>query len=152
MEKPVQIFKAYCKKNGMRYTPERDVIIKEIYCKDEHFDVDKLFLRIRRKYPKTKLSKASIYRTLPHLIRAGLIRESFTESGHTCYEYVLGHSHHDHMKCLGCGRVFEFYERSIDEAQQELCDKLKFNMVWHVHVIGGYCSECRRKANKMSME
>ncbi|MFC1670002.1 Fur family transcriptional regulator [Spirochaetota bacterium] len=145
MDNPSIIFKDYCKKNGMRYTPERDIIISEIYHDDEHFDVDSLFFRIRGKYPKTKLSKASIYRSIPHLIKAGLIRESYSEGGSVYYEHIIGHSHHDHMKCIGCGKVIEFYETKIDKAQQELCDKLNFEMIWHVHVIGGYCSKCRKK-------
>lgn len=145
MDNPIDIFKQYCKNNGMRYTPEREVIIAEIYRKDGHFDIDELFLRIRNRYPKIKLAKGSIYRTLPHLIRAGLIRESLTEEGHACYEHILGHEHHDHMKCMGCGRIFEFYENSIDKSQQELCRKRNFKMLWHTHVIGGYCKRCSRK-------
>jgi len=145
MEKSVKVFRQYCKKNSMRNTPERELIIKEIYRVDEHFDVDRLFLRIRKRYSKLKLSKVSIYRALPHLIKAGLICEAFTDSGSICYEHVLGHDHHDHMKCLECGEVIEFYEKGIDEMQQQLCDKLGFEMAWHIHVIGGYCSKCRKK-------
>lgn len=142
---PKIVFKEYCKKNGMRYTPEREVIIEEIYRRDGHFDIDALFLRIRNKHPGIKLAKGSIYRTLPHFIKAGLIRESFTEEGHTAYEHVLGHSHHDHMKCLKCGKVFEFYEEEIDRIQQEICGKLGFKMLWHVHVIAGYCKKCGKR-------
>lgn len=145
MENSVKLFRQYCKKNNMRNTPERELIIKEIYRVDEHFDVDRLFLRIRERYPKLKLSKVSIYRALPHLIKAGLIREAFSDSGAICYEHVIGHDHHDHMKCLECGKVIEFYEKEIDDVQQMLCEKIGFEMIWHVHVIGGYCKKCRRK-------
>lgn len=78
---PKQIFRQFCAKNNMRYTPERGLIIDEVYRKDGHFDVDKLFLRIRNRYPKIKLARGSIYRTIPHLIQAGLIRESLTQEG-----------------------------------------------------------------------
>ncbi len=145
MEDPKAIFKEYCKNKGMRYTSEREVIIGEIYRKDGHFDIDGLFLRIRNRYPEIKLAKGSIYRTLPHLIQAGLIRESLTDEGHVCYEHTLGHQHHDHLKCMGCGRIFEFYDQRIDRAQRQVCDNLKFKMFWHTHVIGGYCSKCQKK-------
>jgi len=148
MQKPKIIFKQYCKKNSMRYTPEREIIIDEIYCKDTHFNIDNLFLRIRNKYPKIKLAKGSIYRTIPHLVRSGLVRESLADEGHICYEHALGHDHHDHLKCLGCGRVFEFYEDYIDKAQQALCKKSKFKMVSHTHVLYGYCSKCHKKNKK----
>ena len=145
MESPKIVFKEYCKENGMRFTPEREVIIEEAYRKDVHFDIDSLFLRIRNRHPEMKLAKGTIYRTLPHLISAGLIRESLMDDGHVCYEHTLGHQHHDHLKCIGCGEIFEFYDKEIDNAQKRVCDKRTFNMLWHIHVIGGYCSKCQKK-------
>ncbi|MFH1996032.1 MAG: transcriptional repressor [Candidatus Omnitrophota bacterium] len=61
-----------------------------------------------------------------------------------CYEHTLGHGHHDHLKCVRCGTIFDFYERRIDEKQKEVCGKNGFTMLWHVHVIGGYCKKCGR--------
>ncbi|MFC1807553.1 Fur family transcriptional regulator [Candidatus Omnitrophota bacterium] len=144
MEEPKSIFKEFCKKNNMRYTPERGIIIDEIYKEDTHFDIDELFLRIRNSYPNIRLAKGSIYRTLPHLKNAGLIRESLNENGHSCYEHTLGHTHHDHMKCIGCGKIFDFYEKEIDQLQNTICKKRGFKMVWHTHVIGGYCKKCQK--------
>ena len=142
---PKSIFKEYCRKKGMRYTPERAIVIDEIYRRDVHFDIDSLFLSIRTRHPNLTIAKASIYRTIPHLIKSGLIRESFYKHRHACYEHVLGHAHHDHMRCVGCGKVFEFFEVGIDEAQQALCRRRKFTMLWHNHVIVGYCAQCQRK-------
>jgi len=141
---PIAIFKDYCRSNKMRYTPEREIVIKEIYRRDGHFDIDELFLRIRSRYPNIKLAKGSIYRTLPHLIASGLIRESLYEEGHACYECTLGYSHHDHIKCIRCGKLFEFYQKEIDEAQERLCKKHNFKMVWHIHLLGGYCKKCQK--------
>ena len=143
MEGPEVIFGEYCRKNGMRYTPERELVIREIYRENGHFDIDGLFLRIRNRHPEAKLAKGSIYRMLPYLIDAGLLRTSFTERGHVCYEGTLGASHHDHMKCVGCGRMFEFYDDRIDQAQREVCERHGFHMLRHTHVIEGYCSKCR---------
>ncbi|MCH7591093.1 transcriptional repressor [PVC group bacterium] len=128
---------------GIRFTPERDVIIEEIYREDTHFDIDSIFVRIRNHYPKVKIAKGSVYRNLPHLISSGLIRESYVEEGHICYEHLIGHSHHDHMKCLGCGRILEFYDDGIHKLQEEVCKKLKFMLAGHVHVLLGYCEECQ---------
>jgi len=142
MKKHVRILKDYCRRQGMRFTPEREAIVEEAYRKDSHFDADELYLRIRENHPGKRISKGSVYRTLPLLIRAGLVRESYTEAGRKCFEYVLGHAHHDHMKCLNCGKVFEFIEKEIDKAQQRICDRKGFSMVWHMHVLVGYCADC----------
>ncbi len=142
MKEPETVFKEYCAARGLRFTPERKMIIKEIYRKDGHFDVDELFFRVRKANPGAKLAKVSIYRVIPHLLQACLIRTSLSEAGHLCYEHTLGHEHHDHMQCMKCGRVFEFYDEIIDGRQSKICDEHDFDMRWHMHVIGGYCSKC----------
>ena len=143
MPNPIAIFKEYCKKKGLRYTPEREVIIEEIYSKDGHFDIDNLFLRIRNRHPKLKIAKGSIYRTLPHLMESGLIRESYMKGSCLYYEHTLGHAHHDHMRCIQCGKEFEFYEKKIDKIQETICKRKKFEMIGHIHVLIGYCEKCR---------
>lgn len=150
MEDPKAIFREYCASHDLRYTPERGMIIDEIYRKDGHFDIDSLFLRIRNRHSETKLAKGSIYRTLPHLVMAGLIRKSLTHEGCACYEHTLGHPHHDHMQCVGCGKIFEFCDEKMDQRQHELCRKRDFEMLWHTHVIGGYCAKCRNKRKSRS--
>jgi Fur family ferric uptake transcriptional regulator len=141
----LDIFKEYCTNKGLRYTSQRDIIIKEIYKIEGHFDVDKLYICICNRFLDTKLSKVSIYRNILHLIEAGLIRESLNEKNLICYEHTLGHEHHDHMKCLKCGKVFEFFEPEIDKLQKSLCEKRGFNMTSHIHVIKGYCLKCQKK-------
>jgi len=149
MMNPKEHFRQYCKKNNMRYTPERAFIIDQIYKIHSHFNVDNLFIQIRKQYPKTKLARGSVYRTIPHLINSGLLRESLTEESRICYEHTLGHPHHDHLKCLECGRIFEFYDQSIDKKQQEICKNHKFIMKSRLHIIYGYCPYCKkRKLNK----
>ncbi|MCK5850949.1 MAG: transcriptional repressor [Kiritimatiellae bacterium] len=143
MKDPRVIFKRYCVEHGLRYTRERECIIEEIFRKNDHFDADNLFLSIRNRHPEMKLAKGSIYRTLPHLIAAGLISKSLFDEGCASYEHTLGDKHHDHMRCLKCGKIFEFYNDEIDEAQRKVCEEQGFEMLWHMHVIGGYCRGCR---------
>lgn len=142
---PKTIFKQYCKENHLRYTPEREMVIEGIYLKYDHFDIDNLFLRIRNRHPNARLSKASIYRTLPHLIKTGLIRASFSEKGHYCYEQTLGRKHHFHMKCLKCGKVIDFCEEKIDKTQEAACKRRNFEIISRAHVVEGFCSKCRKK-------
>lgn len=142
---PVNIFKEYCDKKGMRYTPERKVIIEEIYNKDGHFDVDSLFLRIRNGFSELKIAKGSVYRILPHLVNAGLVRESYSKGGCTYYEHTLGHDHHDHLRCIDCGEVSEFQVKETEKIQEAVCNERNFKLIGHVHVLIGYCEKCRNK-------
>jgi len=105
-ESELHIFRKYLQKKGLRYTPEREQIIKEIFSTHDHFDVDTLYLRMRQK--GLQISKASIYRLIPLLIEAGLIEEVFFEDGHMHYEHIYGHEPHCHLRCIGCKRIEEF--------------------------------------------
>jgi Fur family transcriptional regulator, ferric uptake regulator len=138
-------FEKYCKKKGMRYTPERDLILREIACLEGHFDIDSLFLNIRNKHPGIKLAKGSVYRVLPHLLAAGIIRESLTQKGHVCYEKSAGYIPHGHLKCIGCGRILEFSDPRVSRIQEDVCKEYYFEMSSLVYVIKGYCLSCRKK-------
>jgi len=148
---PKEIFKKYCRDQNLRFTPGRALIIDEIYRKKGHFDVDTLFLHLRNSHPDIRLARGSIYRNIPHLLKSGLIRISLADSGRISYEPNLGHQHHDHMRCLKCGRVFEFYKDSIDRAQKKMCENINFKMTGHIHLITGYCSKCRKKIDKVKV-
>ena len=141
---PLGVFKAYCARQGMRFTPERRAIIEEIYRDNAHFDVDGLYLRIRLANPDMKLAKGSVYRTIPHLMRASLLRASLADDGRVRYEQTLGQTHHDHIQCVRCGKILEFHDGTIDRIQEEICAGHGFEMLWHTHVIRGYCAECRK--------
>ena len=143
MDKPKKILDDFIAAKNLRNTPERHIILEEIYSKDAHFDADDLYIRIHNNYPENKISKASIYRNLPLFVEADLLRESLHESGRTIYEHTIGHTHHDHLKCVKCGRVIEFSDKRIDKAQDEVCKNNRFRMTSHLHVISGVCSKCR---------
>ena len=68
IEPEIKLFQDFLKRRGMRHTREREAIVREILSSDEHFDVDELFIRLKK---KSGVSKASIYRTIPLLIEAG---------------------------------------------------------------------------------
>jgi Fur family ferric uptake transcriptional regulator len=58
----IDLFRAFIAKRGLRNTPEREEIIKEIFSSTDHFDIDELYLRLRNK--ASRISKASIYRNI----------------------------------------------------------------------------------------
>ncbi len=140
-----QIFRDYIRKKGLRYTPEREIILREIVNTGDHFDVDELYLRLRNK--GERLSKASIYRTIPLLIDCGLIQEVYYEDGHMHYEFIYGHEHHCHLRCLECRRIDEFVEPSLKKIEDRLARKFGYRVVGHKLEVYGYCPECRKKLN-----
>ncbi|MEW6116097.1 MAG: transcriptional repressor [Nitrospirota bacterium] len=133
-------FKEFLCTKGLKSTKERDEIINEIMGMKGHFDPDELFTKLKTK--GSKVSRASVYRTIPLLVECGLIEQVERTDKHAHYEIVSGKSHHDHMICLKCGKVIEFYSPTLEMLQDELCHKEKFKKVRHNLEIFGYCSKC----------
>jgi Fur family ferric uptake transcriptional regulator len=136
-------FKNYLKRRGLKFTPERQIILKGVFSIHYHFDVDKLY-EILRKQGKT-ISRATIYRTLPLLVESGLVKEYFHCQGKTSYEHVFGHDHHDHLFCIKCGKIIEFKEKRIERLQDEICKKYEFKSLEHRLSIKGYCKKCAKE-------
>ncbi|OGL48125.1 MAG: hypothetical protein A2161_02690 [Candidatus Schekmanbacteria bacterium RBG_13_48_7] len=142
-EKVIEIFRSFLRKKGLRFTPEREAIINQIYADESHFDVDEIYLKLRQR--QLKISKASIYRLIPLLLECKLIRGSFTEDGHQHYEHLYGHNHHDHLRCLGCGKIIEFMDKTIEKTQEKVGVQYGFTIIDHSMEIIGYCKRCAIK-------
>ncbi|MFZ6017390.1 MAG: Fur family transcriptional regulator [Nitrospirota bacterium] len=136
-------FKKYLKEKGLKFTKERDLIFKEVFSIRDHFDLEELHIGMRKK--GLKVSKASIYRTLPLLLESGLIEEVERTEKHAHYEHTFGRDHHDHMLCISCGGVIEFYSKALERLQRSICRKEGFESVTHTLEIKGYCSKCRER-------
>ena len=140
---PINKFRAYIKAQGLRKTPERETIIEEIFSIHDHFDVDELFLRLRNK--KKRISKASLYRTIPLLIESGLIKEVFFDNGHLHYEQIYGHKHHCHLRCANCGKIVEFADDTVAKIQDRISKKYGFVITAHRFELIGYCPQCGQR-------
>lgn len=126
--------------NKIRLTKERREIIQEILNQNSHFSPEKLFIDLKNK--GSKVSRASVYRTINILLDAGVIEqvEKNEESSH--YEFTLGKKHHDHLICLNCGKIIEFYSPSLEVLQREICSKHEFIPQKHTLEIYGKCKKC----------
>jgi len=131
----------YLRKRGLRFTPEREAILREAFSTHDHFDVNDIFTKLREK--GSRVSMATVYRTLNLLVEAGLLREIITEERHKHYEHIYGHAHHDHLFCIKCGKVINFEEPRIERLQQEVCEKEGFKPKYHRLQIMGYCRDCQ---------
>jgi Fur family transcriptional regulator, ferric uptake regulator len=143
MTSELQKFQNYIHQRGLRRTPEREEILREIFALHHHFDVDELYFLLRGK--GSKVSKASIYRTLPLFIDCGLIREVDFSDGHWHYEHIYGHAHHNHLRCLGCGEIHEFEEPALKPVEDQLAQRYHYLIKGHRLQVEGYCPACRQK-------
>lgn len=137
-----EILAEFLRTEGLKLTNQRRSIIKEIFSSHDHFDAEELFKRMKEK--GWKASRASIYRTLKVLVELGFLR--IIDVGKKCsvYEHIYGHSHHEHLICIGCGKIMEFSSEEMERLQDTICDQYRFKPSFHRLQIYGYCEECIR--------
>jgi Fur family ferric uptake transcriptional regulator len=89
---------------------------------------------------------ATVYRVLTQFEQAGLLIRHHFESGKAVFELNQG-GHHDHIVCVKCGRVAEFYDEEIEKRQKIAATDRGFTMQEHALTIYGICTNqpCDRK-------
>lgn len=140
LEKAETVFQSYLKKRNLKLTPERLTVLREVFQHHEHLDADALQYRLRSK--DSKVSRATIYRTLELLVDSGLIRKESLGGSTAHYEHSYGARHHDHLICLSCKQIIEFVNDKIEALQDKVCRDHGFAAVRHSMQIFGYCSKC----------
>ncbi|MBI4530676.1 MAG: transcriptional repressor [Candidatus Latescibacteria bacterium] len=137
------VFATYLRAEGLKVTPERTAVLDVAFSMPGHFAAEDLLLRLRM--TGSRVSKATIYRTLTLLVRCGMLREVIFGEKHTHYEPALGKDHHDHLICLSCGKIIEFTEPTIEHLQETICAEYAFLPYRHKLEITGLCHECQQR-------
>lgn len=139
-------FAGFLQQQGLKLTSEREALIREIFSIHYHFEADELLFKMKQN--NTKISRATVYRTLELLVKSGLVRRVHLGEDHYHYEHVSGNSHHDHLICTTCGAVIEFHDEELEQRQREICERKKFTPTFHNLQILGLCDACRRKGEQ----
>jgi Fur family transcriptional regulator, ferric uptake regulator len=89
---------------------------------------------------RTDIGLATVYRVLTQFEQAGILSRSHFESGKAVYELNEG-THHDHLVCLDCGRVEEFYDPEIERKQHEVAKLKGFEIADHALSLYAHCTK-----------
>ncbi|RUM72117.1 MAG: transcriptional repressor [Sulfurovum sp.] len=135
-------FKKLLKDNSLKFTKQRELILKFLYENEGHFTPEETYTLLKNLYPDMKVGIATVYRTLTLLEESGIASSiSFGVQGK---KYELGlKKHHDHLICSQCGDIIEFYDETIEERQEEIAKKFNFHMTDHTMKIIGLCEKCQ---------
>ena len=138
-----RIFNQYLKTKGARLTPGRGLILDAVFANHGHFDVEELYEQLKR--AGGKVSRATLYRTLPLLVECGLVRPAMRTGETTRYEHIWGHPRHMHIVCRLCGRVIEEELGELGKTLQELGRKHRYHVEEITVNVRGVCAHCRGK-------
>ena len=117
-----------CIEKNMRMTEQRRVIARVLSLAHDHPDVEEVYHRAS--VVDSKISIATVYRTVRLFEEAGILERHDFRDGRSRYEQVP-EEHHDHLIDLQSGKVIEFHNDEIERLQQVIARELGFELVDH---------------------
>lgn len=134
-------FERFLRNKKLKLTEERMAILAAIYERNTHFDAEMLHAELKSK--GGNISRATVYRTLDLLVQCRLVRKSSLGSSHANYEAANEGEHHDHLICMNCNTVIEFFRSDLETLQEAICSEHGFKPIHHSLHIFGICSACK---------
>ena len=127
------------KNTGLKATLPRLKVL-EIFRKNDqrHMTAEDVFRVLLD--DRSDVGLATVYRVLTQFEHAGILRRSHFESGKAVYEIDEGR-HHDHLVCIDCGKVSEFYDVEIEKRQDEVARNKGFRIVEHALSLYAHCTQ-----------
>jgi Fur family ferric uptake transcriptional regulator len=130
METPEQVFRNFLRQRSLKYTTERLAILNAVQKFGRPFEAEELLLTLREGDYRT--SKATIYRTLKHLLDAGLLKQVHFGGGKQAhYDFVNPADAHDHLLDLDTGKIIPFSSDLVVKLREHIAKKMGFTSVSH---------------------
>ena len=115
-----------CLAKGVKLTDQRKIIAKVMSESQDHPNVDELYKRVSK--VDSKISIATVYRTVKLFEEAGILTKHDFKSGKARYEL---NDDHNHLIDIKTGEIIEFVDEEIEELQKKIADKYGYKLVDH---------------------
>jgi len=126
------------KQAGLKTTQPRLKVLDVLENSEiHHMTAEDVYKRLLE--TEQEIGLATVYRILTQFETAGLVIRHNFEGGRALYE-LDNRAHHDHMVCVECGKVFEFFDRTIEQRQRNVATKAGFTMEDHSLSLYGVCN------------
>jgi len=127
------------KSTGLKATLPRLKVL-EIFQKggQRHMSAEDVFRTLLLE--RSDVGLATVYRVLTQFEQAGILSRSNFEGGKAIFELNEG-QHHDHLVCLDCGKVEEFFDAQIEERQHAVAKAKGFTIAEHALSLYAHCTK-----------
>ena len=137
------------RKAGLKATLPRLKILEVLQSnKQDHLSAEDVYRLLME--DEEDIGLATIYRVLSQFEDAGLVIRHHFEDGHALFELEQGP--HDHLICVKCGKIEEFFDTEIQQRQRDVAQKSGFDLSKHTLVLYGECrtDNCENDTSKKS--
>ena len=142
----MELFSTYLKKNGLKMTRQREVVVESFLRTEGHLSTDELYQLVKKK--NKDIGFTTVFRTLKALTDCGLARETDLSDGRTRFEHLYNRPHHHHIVCLECSRTIEFLSPELEQLQEQIVSRYGFKSMRHQLQIFGVCNDCQNQRPK----
>lgn len=129
--------------HGLKASRQREIIAEVFFAARGHLRVEELLERARA--VDSKVSQATVYRTMKLLTACGLAAARHFFDGQTRYERTDAQGeHHDHLICTQCATIVEFVDPRIERLQDKVAAQNGFVVTDHKMELYGLCAGCQK--------
>ncbi|ROO24462.1 Fur family transcriptional regulator [Salinisphaera orenii MK-B5] len=135
------------RKAGLKATLPRLKILEVLQSnKQDHLSAEDVYRLLME--DEEDIGLATIYRVLSQFEDAGLVIRHHFEDGHALFELEQGP--HDHLICVKCGKIEEFFDDEMQQRQRDVAQKSGFDLSKHTLVLYGECQadNCENNTGK----
>ncbi|MBN1844409.1 MAG: transcriptional repressor [Sedimentisphaerales bacterium] len=128
--------------SGRPLSPLQAQVVELFMQTERHRTLEMIYQQARQRNPQ--ISRALVEQTLEILCEHKIAR-ALRLQDQVLYEHCHPESHHDHLYCVSCGAIMEFFDPRIERLQQENARRANFRLLQHTLNIYGMCQECIRQ-------
>jgi Fur family peroxide stress response transcriptional regulator len=132
-------FEGRCREIGLKITPQRVAIYRELLETNEHPSAEILYRKVKRLLPNISLDTVS--RTLLTLAEIGAV--FVVEGSGDPKRFDGGLQNHQHFKCVKCKRIIDFHHKPFDNVKLPAEISKKFTVLRRTVYLEGLCNLCR---------
>jgi len=140
-DEALDLFRKKCKENGLKITPQRIVIYRELVRSEDHPNAEVLYRKVKKIIPD--ISFDTINRTLLTFSKIGLVNNVEGYGEPKRYDPVV--KNHHHFRCVNCNAIIDFEYIPYDDIVIPGEIKKRFRITNKKVLLEGYCDKCGQK-------
>lgn len=137
-----------CRQRRLPLTVQRRAVLEALAARSDHPTADSLYEEVARRLPG--ISRATVYRVLEVMVRAGVVRKVWYAGAAARFE--IPHERHHHLICVICDRVTDLHQPALDRLPAPGRAARGFRLLDYSVQFMGICARCARRTGKSPLE